>query len=168
MGILVTISTKISSMKNIFLAALGLSIGALICQTATPAAAQLGQGQGASFAPTVTFENGNTLWSLENRAVLSESISLRTIASFASSDPNGNKYGTSLNYNFNLNDEAKTFSPFLGAGVAYYSGASSQLTGFAQAGIDMSFESLSLTGSVAVPFNGERGISTSIGLGIKF
>jgi hypothetical protein len=167
MGILVTISTEISSMKNVFLAALGLSVGALICQTATPAAAQL-QGQGASFAPTVTFENGNTLWSLENRAVLSESISLRTIASFASSDPNGNKYGTSLNYNFNLNDEAKTFSPFLGVGVAYYSGASNQITGFGQAGIDMYFENLSLTGSVALPFNGERGLSTSIGLGIKF
>jgi hypothetical protein len=169
MGTLTTISTQISSMKNVLLAALftGLSC-ALVDQTATPAAAQLGQQSPASFSPTVSFENGNTLWSLENRAILSDALSLRTIASFASSDPNGNKYGTSLNYSFNLDDEAKTFSPFAGIGVAYYSGASSQLTGFAQAGIDLQFDGLTLTGSLAVPFNGERGITTSIGLGLKF
>jgi hypothetical protein len=155
-------------MKNVFLAALGLSVSTLICQTATPAAAQFGQGQGASFAPTVTFENGNTLWSLENRAFLSDSISLRTVAGFASSDPTGNKYSTSLNYNFNLSDEAKTFSPFVGVGAAYYSGASNQIAGFAQAGIDLNFEGLSVTGSLALPFNGDRGLSTSIGLGLKF
>jgi hypothetical protein len=155
-------------MKNVFWATLGLSISALVCQTATPAAAQFGQGQGASFAPTVTFENGNTIWSLENRAFVSESISLRTVAGFASSDPNGNKYSTSLNYNFNLDDEAKTFSPFVGIGAAYYSGASNQVAGFAQAGIDLNFEGLSVTGSLAVPFNGERGLATSIGLGLKF
>jgi hypothetical protein len=154
-------------MKNVFLAA-GLSVSALICQTATPAAAQFGQGQGASFAPTVTFENGNTLWSLENRAFLSDSLSLRTVAGFASSDSNGNKYSTSLNYNFNLEDEAKTFSPFVGLGAAYYSGASNQIAGFAQAGIDLNFEGLSVTGSLALPFNGERGLATSIGLGLKF
>jgi hypothetical protein len=155
-------------MKNVFLAALGLSVSALICQTATPAAAQFGQGQGASFAPTVTFENGNTLWSLENRAFLSDHLSLRTVAGFASSDSNGNKYSTSLNYNFNLDDEAKTFSPFVGLGAAYYSGASNQIAGFAQAGIDLNFEGLSVTGSLALPFNGDRGLSTSIGLGLKF
>jgi hypothetical protein len=154
-------------MKNVFLAA-GLSVSALICQTATPATAQFGQGQGASFAPTVTFENGNTLWSLENRAFLSDSLSLRTVAGFASSDSNGNKYSTSLNYNFNLEDEAKTFSPFVGLGAAYYSGASNQIAGFAQAGIDLNFEGLSVTGSLALPFNGERGLATSIGLGLKF
>jgi hypothetical protein len=146
-------------MKNVFLAA-GLSVSALICQTATPATAQFGQGQGASFAPTVTFENGNTLWSLENRAFLSDSLSLRTVAGFASSDSNGNKYSTSLNY--------KTFSPFVGLGAAYYSGASNQIAGFAQAGIDLNFEGLSVTGSLALPFNGERGLATSIGLGLKF
>jgi hypothetical protein len=166
MGILVTISTKISSMKNFFLAAIGISVSALICQTATPAAAQFGQG--SSFAPTVTFENGNTLWSLENRAFLSDSLSLRTVAGFASSDSNGNKYSTSLNYNFNLEDEAKTFSPFVGVGAAYYAGASNQIAGFAQAGIDLDFEGLSVTGSLALPFNGDRGLSTSIGLGLKF
>jgi hypothetical protein len=154
-------------MKNVFLAA-GLSVNALICQTATPAAAQFGQGQGASFAPTVTFENGATLWSLENRAFLSDSISLRTVAGFASSDSNGNKYSTSLNYNFNLDDEAKTFSPFVGVGAAYYSGTSNQIAGFGQAGIDINFEGLSVTGSLALPFNGERGLATSIGLGLKF
>ncbi len=155
-------------MKNFFLAALGLSTSALICQAATPAAAQFGQSQGASFAPTVTFENGSTLWSLENRAPLSDSLSLRTVASFASSNSNGNKYGTSLNYNFNLEDEAKTFSPFVGVGAAYYSGANNQIAGFAQAGIDLNFEGLSVTGSVALPFNGDRGLATSIGLGLKF
>jgi hypothetical protein len=143
---------------------MGLS-GALVCQTALPAAAQLGQ---ASFAPTVTFENGNTLWSLENRAVLSDSLSLRTVASFASSGSDGNKYGTSINYNLNLDDEAKTFSPFAGIGVAYYSAGNNQVTAFAQAGIDLQFDGLGLTGSLAVPFNGERGIATSIGLSFKF
>ncbi len=155
-------------MKNVFLAALGLSVSALICQIATPATAQFGQGQGASFAPTVTFENGSTLWSLENRAFLSDSLSLRTVAGFASSDSNGNKYSTSLNYNFNLEDEAKTFSPFVGVGAAYYSGTSNQIAGFAQAGIDLNFEGLSVTGSLALPFNGDRGLATSIGLGLKF
>lgn len=149
-------------MNNVFLA-VGLS--ALM---ATPAAAQFGQGEGASFAPTVTFENGSTLWSLENRAFFSDSLSLRTVAGFASSDSNGNKYSTSLNYNFNLEDEAKTFSPFVGVGAAYYSSGSNQLAGFAQAGIDLNFEGLSVTGNLAVPFNGERGLATSIGLGLKF
>jgi hypothetical protein len=155
-------------MKNIFLAALSLSISTLICQTATPAIAQFSQGQGASFAPTVTFENGNTLWSLENRAFLSDSLSLRTVAGFATSDSNGNKYSTSLNYSFNLEDEAKTFSPFVGIGGAYYSAGSNQFAGFAQAGIDLNFEGLSVTGNLAIPFNGERGLATSIGLGLKF
>ena len=155
-------------MKNVFLAAIGLSVSALICQTATPAAAQFGQGQAASFAPTITFENGNTLWSLENRAFISDSLSLRTVAGFASSDSNGNKYSTSLNYNFNLDDEAKTFSPYVGLGAAYYSGSSNQVAGFAQAGIDLNFEGLSVTGSLAIPFNGDRGLATSIGLGLKF
>ena len=108
------------------------------------------------------------LWSLENRAFVSDSISLRTVAGFASSDSNGNKYSTSLNYNFNLDDEAKTFSPFVGLGAAYYSGASNQIAGFAQAGIDLNFEGLSVTGSLGLPFNGDRGLSTSIGLGLKF
>lgn len=154
-------------MKNVLLA-VSLSVGALVCQAATPAAAQFGQSQGASFAPTVTFENGNTLWSLENRAFLSDSVSLRTVASFANSNSSGNKYSTSLNYNFNLEDDAKTFSPFVGIGAAYYSGAGNQLAGFAQAGIDLNFEGLSVTGSLALPFNGERGLATSIGLGLKF
>jgi hypothetical protein len=155
-------------MKNVFWAALSLSISTMICQTATPAAAQFGQSQAASFAPTVTFENGNTLWSLENRAFFSDTFSLRTVAGFASSDSRGNKYSTSVNYNFNLNDEAKTFAPFLGLGGAYYSGISNEFTGFAQAGIDINFEGLSVTGSVALPFNGERGLATSVGLGLQF
>jgi hypothetical protein len=155
-------------MKNVLLAALFIGLPcALVGQTAQPAVAQLNQNQ-SSFAPTVTFENGTTLWSLENRAFLSDSISLRTVASFANSGSSGSKYGTSVNYNLNLDDEAKTFSPFAGIGVAYYSQGSNQLAGFAQAGIDLQFDGLGLTGSLAIPFNGERGISTSIGLSLKF
>ncbi len=150
-------------MKKVLLAALAVS---LICPAATPALAQTAQSSG--FAPTVTFENGNTLWSIENRAILSDSISLRSSASFADSAGTGNKYGTSLNYNLSMNDEAKTFSPFIGAGVAYYSGAKSDVTGFAQAGLDLYFENLTLTGSVALPFSGDRGMATSVGLGFRF
>jgi hypothetical protein len=158
-------------MKKVLFVALSISLSAstaigLICHNATPVMAQAAQS--SAFAPTVTFENGNTLWSIENRSILSESISLRSSASFANSAGSGNKYGTSLNYNLNLEDEAKTFSPFVGAGVAYYSNGNNQVTGFAQAGIDMYFENLTLTGSVALPFSGDRGMSSSVGLGFRF
>jgi hypothetical protein len=152
-------------MKKVLFAALSIGV---ICQTATPAVAQSVQQSQSSFAPTVTFENGNTLWSIENRAALSDNISLRSSASFAGGNGGGNKYGTSLNYNLNLDDEAKTFSPFVGAGVSYYSGATSEVNGFAQAGIDMYFEGLTLTGSVALPFGGDRGLATTVGLGFRF
>jgi hypothetical protein len=122
----------------------------------------------SAFAPMVTFENGNTAWSIENRAIISDAMSIRTTASFSNSNPIiGNRYGTSLNYNFSMEDEAKTFSPFVGAGVDYTSG-NGQFNGFAQAGIDMYFENLILTGSVALPFGGDRGLSTSVGLGFRF
>jgi hypothetical protein len=150
-------------MKKIFVAALsvGVAAGIGIASNST-ASAQ------SAFAPMVTFENGNTAWSIENRSMLSDTMSIRTTASFANSDPVvGNRYGTSLNYNFSMDDEAKTFSPFLGAGVSYAS-TSGQVTGFAQAGIDMYFENLILTGSLALPFSGDRGLATSVGLGFRF
>jgi hypothetical protein len=157
-------------MKTVLFAALSIGVTSVgvICHTAMPALAQAYGQPTSSFAPTITFENGNTLWSIENRSNLSENMSLRSSVSFSNSAGTGNKYGTSLNYNFNMNDEAKTFSPFVGAGISYYSGNTSEVVGFGQAGIDMQFENLTLTGSVALPFGGDRGMATSIGLGFRF
>jgi hypothetical protein len=121
------------------------------------------------FAPTVSFDSGNTIWGIENRTTLSDSISLRSFVSFANSSPTANtRYGTSLNYNFDLGDEEKKFSPFLGIGYTTSSGNNNNATGFAQAGIDMYFETLLLTGSVALPFSGNSGMTTSLGLGLRF
>jgi hypothetical protein len=142
------------------------SIGTLLL-IAAPSHGQV-QPQSA-FAPTVSFEGDNTSWGIENRSFLSETMSLRTKVSFANSAPGvGTKYSTSLNYNFDMGDPAQTFSPFLGAGVSYESGTNSRTTGFAQAGLDMYFESLILTGSIAIPFTGDGATSTSIGIGFKF
>jgi hypothetical protein len=155
-------------MKKIFVAALSISAASgAIMTSATTVQAQTPPSQ-SSFGGAVTFDNNNTAWSIENRSVLSETLSIRTTGSFANSNPIvGNRYGTSLNYNFSMEDEAKTFSPFVGAGIDYTSG-NGQLNGFAQAGIDMYFENLILTGSVALPFSGDRGLATSIGLGFRF
>lgn len=120
------------------------------------------------FAPTITFDSGSTIWGIENRTSLSEQLSLRSFASFANSSSTAStRYGTSLNYNFDLGDEEKKFSPFLGIGYTTSSGANNSATGFAQAGIDMYFENLLLTGSIAMPFSGAS-MNTSFGLGFKF
>jgi hypothetical protein len=146
-------------MKKIFgAAALFISIGMQL-----PAQAQ------SVFAPTITFDSGNTIWGIENRTSLSDRMSLRSFVSFANSLPSAStRYGTSLNYNFDLGDEEKKFSPFLGIGYTTLSGISNSATGFAQAGVDMYFENLLLTGSVAMPFSGGSSINTSFGLGFKF
>jgi hypothetical protein len=121
------------------------------------------------FAPTISFDSGNTIWGIENRTSLSNSMSLRSFVSFANSSPTANtRYGTSLNYSFDLGDEEKQFSPFLGIGYTTGAGNNNNATGFAQAGIDMYFETLILTGSVAIPFNGSGGTATSLGLGFRF
>jgi hypothetical protein len=149
-------------MKKIFGAAiLLLSIGNLV--TPRPAQAQ------SVFAPTVTFDGGNTIWGIENRTSLSNNMSLRSFVSFANSSPTAStRYGTSLNYNLDLGDEEKKFSPFVGIGYTTAAGASNSATGFVQAGIDMHFETLLLTGSVAIPWNDSASMSTSVGLGFSF
>lgn len=146
-------------MKKIFgVAALLVSIGIHL-----PAQAQ------SVFAPTITFDSGNTIWGIENRTSLSDRLSLRSFVSFANSSSTAStKYGTSLNYNFDLGDEEKKFSPFLGIGYTTSSGNNNSATGFAQAGVDLYFETLLLTGLVAMPFNGGSSLTTSFGLGFKF
>jgi hypothetical protein len=158
------VSLPVGKMKKIL--AIASSIGALLV-VAAPVHGQV-QPQSA-FAPTISFDNSNTSWGIENRSFLSDVVSLRSKISFSNSDPNvGTKYSTSLNYNFDMGDPAQTFSPFIGGGVSYQSGANSFTTGFAQAGLDMYFENLILTGSVAIPFSGDSGMATSIGIGLKF
>ncbi len=149
-------------MKKIFGAALLLlSIDTLV--TPRPAQAQ------SVFVPTVTFDGGNTIWGIENRTSLSNSMSLRSFVSFANSSPTAaTRYGTSLNYNLDLGDEEKKFSPFVGIGYTTAAGANNSAAGFVQAGMDLYFENLLLTGSVAMPFNDSTNISTSVGLGFSF
>ncbi len=146
-------------MKKIFgVAALLVAIGLPL-----PAQAQ------SVFAPTITFDSGNTIWGIENRTSLSDRMSLRSFVSFANSSSTAStRYGTSLNYNLDLGDEEKKFSPFLGIGYTTSSGTNNSATGFAQAGVDMYFETLLLTGSVAMPFSGGSSLNTSFGLGFKF
>lgn len=151
-------------MNKIF--TIATSIGTLLI-TAAPSHSQY-QPQSA-FAPTVSFQGDNTSWGIENRSFFSETLSLRSRVSFANSAPGvGTQYSTSLNYNFDMGDPAQTFSPFLGAGVRYESGTNSRTTGFAQAGLDFQFDGLTLTGSVAIPFDGNSATATSIGIGFKF
>jgi hypothetical protein len=155
-------------MNKIFAATLASTVGA-IAAIAPATQAQYRPTPQSIFAPTVTFQDGNTAWSIENSSFFSPEVSLRSRVSFANSAPNvGTQYSTSLNYSFSMDDEAKTFSPYLGVGVAYATGSNSRTTGFAQAGIDMNFENLVVTGSVAIPFDGASKMSTSIGLGFRF
>jgi hypothetical protein len=151
-------------MNKFFAATLASTVGA-IAAIAPAAQAQYRVQPQSIFAPTVTFQDGNTSWSIENTTFFSPEISARSRVSFANSAPNvGTQYSTSLNYSFSMDDEAKTFSPYLGVGVA----SGNRTTGFAQAGIDMNFENLVVTGSVAIPFDGGSKMSTSIGLGFRF
>ncbi len=162
LGILEEYIRSLETMRKILGATLLLiSIGTLV--TPRPAQAQ------SVFVPTVTFDGGNTVWGIENRTSLSKSISLRSFVSFANSSPTAaTRYGTSLNYNLDLGDEEKKFSPFVGIGYTTASGASNSAAGFAQAGIDLYFENLLLTGSVAIPFNDSASMATSVGLGFSF
>jgi hypothetical protein len=143
---------------------LPLAIAALVV-LAAPA-----QGQPTNtFAPVISFEEGNTSWGIENTNYFNENFSLRSRVSFANSAPNsGTRYRAALNYSFASGDEAQAFSPFLGLGVDYNSGSQGRTTGFAQAGLDMYFDDLVLTGSVALPFDSNSKFSTSIGLGFRF
>lgn len=146
-------------MKKIF----GLVVMLIAIDMRSPAQAQ------SVFAPTIIFDSGNTIWGIENRTTLSDRLSLRSFVSFANSSPSAStRYSTSLNYNIDLGDEEKKFSPFLGIGYTTSSGTSNSAAGFVQAGMDMYFENLLLTGSVALPFSSGSSMNTSVGLGFTF
>jgi opacity protein-like surface antigen len=135
--------------------------------TQAPIAAVAG-GIGNNYvAPAVTFGGGQTVFGIDSKLGIADNISLRPYVTFPTG---GTQFGTSLTYDWDLRQSPASITPFIGLGLAFQTGSSSNTTtvGFAQVGADFNVsDSIALLGSVAIPFSSNNA-STSVTLGAGF
>jgi hypothetical protein len=151
------------------------SIAALtvLCAAATvmgvmqPANAQTGN---SVIGPSVAFGSGNTVFGIDSKFGVAESISIRPAVYFGS----GNTlFGSAVTYDFNLpgSGGANKITPFVGGSLLFgsNSGSSSLFSILGGADFDVS-DSIQLKGAVNVPIsNGGSGSTfVTIGAGFKF
>jgi hypothetical protein len=121
-----------------------------------------------TIGPSVRLGNGSSIFSIDGKFGVADSVSLRPYVAFPSG---GTDFGTSLTYDFNL--RRTPFTPFIGAGVnigtANIPGTSSTTTGFAQLGADFNISrDFGLLGSVNIPFSSGGGTNVTLGAGLRF
>ncbi len=144
----------------------------VLCASATvmgviqPASAQVGN---SIIGPSVAFGSGNTVFGIDSKFGVAESISVRPAVYFG----NGNTlFGSAVTYDFNLpNAGANKITPFVGGSLFFgsNSGNSSVFSILGGADFDVS-DTIQLKGAVNVPINSGGGGSTfvTIGAGFKF
>lgn len=121
-----------------------------------------------SIGPSVVFGGGNTSFGVDGKFGIADNWSLRPFAVFPSGG--ATSIGTSLTYDFDLRRSANTITPFLGAGVDFVTGGTSNTTGFVTAGADLHLSrQFALLGAVDVPFTGGNTNTTfKAGAQLKF
>ncbi len=130
------------------------------------ATAQTGQ---SVVGPSVAFGSGDTVFGIDSKFGVADSISIRPAIYFGS----GNTlFGSAVTYDFNLpNTGANKITPFVGGSLLFgsNSGSSSLFSILGGADFDVS-DSIQLKGAINVPIsNGGSGSTfVTIGAGFKF
>ena len=131
------------------------------------ATAQTGQ---SVVGPTVAFGSGSTVFGIDSKFGVADSISVRPAVLFG----NGNTlFGSAVTYDFNLQGSGSTnkITPFVGGSLFFgsNSGNSSLFSILGGADFDVS-DTIQLKGAVNVPISNGGGGSTfvTIGAGFKF
>lgn len=121
-----------------------------------------------SIGPSVVFGGGNTSFGVDGKFGIADNWSVRPFAVFPSGG--ATSLGASLTYDFDLRRSANTITPFLGAGVDFTTGGTSNTVGFVQAGADIHLSrQFALLGAVDVPFTGSNNVTTfKAGAQLKF
>lgn len=121
-----------------------------------------------SIGPSVVFGGGNTSFGVDGKFGIADNWSVRPFAVFPSGG--ATSLGTSITYDFDLRRSANTITPFLGAGVDFTTGGTSNTVGFATAGADIHLsKQFALLGAVDVPFTGSNNVTTfKAGAQLKF
>jgi hypothetical protein len=144
----------------------------VLCASATvmgvmqPAIAQTGE---SVVGPSVAFGSGNTVFGIDSKFGVADSISIRPAIYFGS----GNTlFGSAVTYDFKLpSTGANRITPFVGGSLLFgsNSGNSSVFSVLGGADFDVS-DSIQLKGAVNVPIsNGSNGSTfVTIGAGFKF
>lgn len=143
----------------------------ILCASATamgvmqPASAQTGQ---SVVGPSVAFGSGATVFGIDSKFGVAESISVRPAVYFGS----GNTlFGSALTYDFNLSQSssANKITPFVGGSLLFgsNSGSSSLFSILGGADFDVS-DTIQLKGAVNVPVSSGGSTFVTIGAGLKF
>lgn len=129
-----------------------------------PATAQTGQ---SVVGPSVAFGQGNTVFGIDSKFGVAESVSIRPAIYFNS----GNTlFGSAITYDFNLpGGGANKITPFVGGSLFFgsNSGNSSNFNILGGADFDVS-DTIQLKGAVNVPISSGGGTFVTIGAGFKF
>jgi hypothetical protein len=144
---------------------------AILCASATiigvmqPANAQLGK---SVVGPSVAFGSGATVFGIDSKFGVAESISVRPAVYFGS----GNTlFGSAVTYDFNLpSTGANKITPFVGGSLFFgsNSGSSSVFSFLGGADFDVS-DTIQLKGAVNVPISSNNSNAfVTIGAGFKF
>jgi hypothetical protein len=122
-----------------------------------------------SIGPSVVFGGGNTSFGVDGKFGIADNWSLRPFAVFPGNGAS-TSLGTSITYDFDLRRSANQITPFLGAGVDFTTGGTSNTVGFVQAGADIHLSrQFALLGAVDVPFTGGNANTTfKAGAQLKF
>jgi opacity protein-like surface antigen len=145
----------------------------ILCASATvmgvmqPAIAQTGQ---SAVGPSVAFGSGSTVFGIDSKFGVADSISIRPAIYFGS----GNTlFGSAVTYDFNLKGSGggNKITPFVGGSLLFgsNSGSSSVFSILGGADFDVS-DNIQLKGAVNVPIsnNGNGSTFVTIGAGFKF
>jgi hypothetical protein len=151
--------------KLLFIPAL-LATCVVTALTQAPQAALAGGIGNNYIAPSVTFGNSTSVFSINSKIGVADNVSLRPFVSFPSP---GTEFGTSLTYDWDLRQASLPITPFIGLGLDFKTGNQNTSTnGFAQVGADFNVsDSIALLGAVAIPFNGGT-TNVSLGAGLRF
>ncbi len=153
-------------MKN-FVALVMLCSSVVALGMNAPARAEFGAKGTSSVGPAIFVGNGDSVFGVDSKFNVSENLSLRPFISLPSG---GVALGTSLTYDFETIRSYKfPITPFVGGGLAVYTGGSrsstqAYFTGGAEFGIS---DTLDLRAALDVPLSSNNS-STNVRLGAGF
>jgi hypothetical protein len=154
------------TMKKIIATLTMLCASAMAMGVMQPANAQTGN---SVVGPSVAFGSGSTVFGIDSKFGVTDSISVRPAIYFGS----GNTlFGSAVTYDFKLpSTGANAITPFVGGSLLFgsNSGSSSVFSILGGADFDVS-ESIQLKGALNIPIsnNGNGSTFVTIGAGFKF
>lgn len=123
------------------------------------------QSKDSYIGATILFGGGDSIFGVNGKFGIAESISVRPVIAFASGTT---IFGGSATYDFNLPGQSSTkFDPFIGIGFLTANGGGNGIA-YAQVGTDVGVsENIVLNADLKIPLNG-GGTLVGLGAGFKF